>query len=212
MSYDVNNFTKLADLKLMAQRTAAEIEAVSGIATDAAHTGTADFTVDFPTELFLDQTRTMFVPNFTFSAATYPGAVNPSLDGKPVMVLAVKGTTDTTSGTVNDTITYSFLDVSALVDTYTVKTGDSAKIITISGYEVEVHISSAANNAIEVKNDGLYVSTEDKADKVANATAGHLAGLDANGNLTDSGAGIATTAEVTEMLNEVFGAPAQDGE
>ena len=194
MSYDVNNFTKLADLKLMAQRTAAEIEAVSGIATDAikyvsvsgntisfwkdaAHTGTADFTVDFPTELFLDQTRTMFVPNFTFSAATYPGAVNPSLDGKPVMVLAVKGTTDTTSGTVNDTITYSFLDVSALVDTYTVKTGDSAKIITISGYEVEVHISSAANNAIEVKNDGLYVSTEDKADKVANATAGHLAGL-----------------------------------
>ena len=228
-TYDVESFTKLGALKQLAERTASEIAKASATAgdgikyvsvsgntisfwKDASHTGAADFTVDFPTELFLDQTRTTFVPNFAFTAAAYPGAVNPSLDGKPVLVFAVKTTTDRTSGTVDDSYAYSFMDMSTLVDTYSVKAGDSTKILTINGYEVEVHISSAANNAIEVKNDGLYVSTEDKADKVANATAGHLAGLDANDNLTDSGSGIATTTEVTEMLNEVFGTPAQSGD
>ena len=229
MSYNEGSFTKLGDLKLLAQRTASEIAAVESTAADAikyvsvsgntisfwkdaTHTGNADFTVDFPTELFLDQTRTTFVPNFAFSAASYPGAVNPSLDGKPVLVFAVKTTTDRTSGTVDDSFAYSFLDMSTLVDTYTVKTGDSTKILSISGYEVEVHISSVPNNAITVQNDGLHVNISGKADKVANATAGHLAGLDANGNLTDSGSGIATTAEVTEMLNEVFGTPASSGD
>ncbi len=228
-TYDVESFTKLGALKQLAERTASEIAKASATAgdgikyvgvsgntisfwKDASHTGPADFTVDFPTELFLDQTRTTFVSNFAFTAAAYPGAVNPSLDGKPVLVFAVKTTTDRTSGTVDDSYAYSFMDMSTLVDTYSVKAGDSTKILTINGYEVEVHISSAANNAIEVKNDGLYVSTENKADKVANATAGHLAGLDANGNLIDSGSGIATTSEVTAMLNEVFGTPAQDGD
>jgi hypothetical protein len=54
-----------------------------------------------------------------------------------------------------------------------------------------------------------------KADKVTEATAGNFAGLDASGNLTDSGkkasdfvatSDVATDAEVTEMLTEVFGA------
>ena len=229
MAYDVSSFTKLADLKLLAQRTVSEIQGVSEVAAsaikhvsvsgntisfwkDAEHAGTPDFTVDFPSELFLDQTRTQFVQNFTFSAATYPGAVNPSLDGKPVLVFAVKTTTDRTSGTVEDTFAYSFLDMTSLVDTYTVKVGDSSKILSIAGYEVEIHISAAANNALEVKADGLYVNIHDKADKVANATAGHLAGLDANGNLTDSGHAVATTEEVTEMLNEVFGISAESGD
>ena len=76
-----------------------------------------------------------------------------------------------------------------------------------------------------------------KADKVTNATNGHLAALDAGGNLTDSGKAAtdfskvtvpaegdgtitidgasktivetATDAEVTEMLNEVFGGSVQ---
>lgn len=255
MSYNLESFTKLADLKLLAQRTEAEIRQVSTVAADAIkyvsvsgntvsfwrdanHTGAADFTFDFPSELFLDQTRTSFVPNFTFTAAAYPGAVNPSLDGKPVLVFAVKNTTDRSSGTLNDTFAYSFLDMTSLVDVYTVKTGDSSKILSIDGYEIEVHISAAANNAITVQPDGLHVNISGKADKVDRVSAaiarnpydeteqaeqyaafnagyslnGHLAGLDANGNLLDSGAGIATTAEVNEMLNEVFGTPAQSGD
>ena len=225
MAYDPENFTKLGDLKLLAQRTSQEIAKASATASDgikyvsvsgntisfwkdAEHSGAADFTVDFPSELFLDQTRTTFVPKFKFSASSYPGATNPSLDDKPVLVFAVKTTTDRASGTAEDTFAYSFLDMETLVDTYTVKDGDSAKILTIDGYELEVHISAAANNALKVKSDGLHVDISGKADKVENATEGHLAGLDANGNLTDSGHGVATTTETTEMLNEVFGTPA----
>ena len=38
-------------------------------------------------------------------------------------------------------------------------------------------------------------SLDDKADKVSNATSGHLAGLDANGNLTDSGKAVSDLAD-----------------
>ena len=155
--------------------------------TNTGMTGAAAFSMDFPTEMFLDQTKTAFVGKFKFSDTTYPGATDPKLDGKPVMVLAVKGENP-------DSCTYSFLNMAALVDTYTAKaTGkDASTTITIAGYEVEVkvNISAAAGNALTLKNDGLYVPTTDqsaKADKVADATAGNFAGLDASGNLTDSG-------------------------
>lgn len=39
--------------------------------TSTDKTGDAAFTVDFPAEMFLDQTKTEFVPSFAFSAATY---------------------------------------------------------------------------------------------------------------------------------------------
>lgn len=39
-------------------------------------------------------------------------------------------------------------------------------------------------------------SLDGKADKVSNATSGHLAGLDANGNLTDSGKAVSDLADV----------------
>ena len=225
MPYNADHLITLAELKQTAQAFKVESDkaikyvAVSGntisFFTSEDGSSTAAFTADFPTELFLDQSKTQFVANFVFSAAQYPGAVNPSLDGKPVLVLGVKGTTDPATGTASDTIAYSFLDMSTLVDTYTPKAGDSSKILSISGYEVEVHISAAANNAITVQPDGLHVNISGKADKVTSATENNLPALDANGNLTDSGilktnvvvkADIATTAEVTEMLGEVFGA------
>ena len=80
---------------------------------DEAHTGTADFTFDFPAEYFLDQARTVFVQEFEFETggvSNYPGATDPNLDGKPVMVLAVKDSTGTS-------VTYSFVDLAALSDT-----------------------------------------------------------------------------------------------
>ena len=76
--------------------------------------------------------------------------------------------------------------MTSLVDTYTVKTGDSAKVLSINGYEVAVHISTVANNAITVQNDGLHVNISGKADKVTSATENNLAAFDANGNLKDS--------------------------
>lgn len=49
--------------------------------------------------------------------------------------------------------------------------------------------------------DGNGEKISDKADKVTNATSGHLAGLDSNGNLTDSG--VSPTEEVTVEGNPV---------
>lgn len=64
-----------------------------------------------PKEQFLDLTKTTFVQSFTWSSATYPGSTNPSLEGKPVLVLALKNSSD-------NTVTYSFLNMYELVDTY----------------------------------------------------------------------------------------------
>lgn len=124
-------------------------------------TGTAAFTVDFPTEMFLDQTKTEFVPSFAFSETTYPGATDPKLEGKPVMVLAVKGENP-------NSCTYSFLSMAALVDTYKAKaTGkDKSTTVTIADYEVDVkvNVSAAAGNILTLKDDGLYVPTPEKTD------------------------------------------------
>ena len=212
--FDTNNLVKLGALQALAQRTKTELTAldtkiaasfrslsVSGNtvsffnSTDAS--GTALATFNFPEEIFLDQLRTQFVSNFAFNAATYPGATDPQLDGKPVFVLAVKG-----DATTNPTLTYSFVNLERLVDTYTA--ADNS--ININGYNVNVKISAAANNAITLQSDGLHVDISGKADKVTGATAGNFAGLDANGNLTDSGVAIASNADVTAMITDVFGA------
>ncbi len=212
--FDTTNLVKLGALQALAQRTKTELTAldtkiaasfrslsVSGNtvsffnSTDAS--GTALATFDFPEEIFLDQLRTQFVSNFAFNAATYPGATDPQLDGKPVFVLAVKG-----DATTNPTLTYSFVNLERLVDTYTA--ADNS--ININGYNVNVKISAAANNAITLQSDGLHVDISGKADKVTGATAGNFAGLDANGNLTDSGVAIAPDTDVTAMITDVFGA------
>ena len=257
MAYDKSNFPRLGALEALAEKveqdyakksdlteisTAAAAAFKSGevngntikLYTSADKSGAAALTIDFPTEFFLDQSKTKFVPAFAFSAETYPGATDPELDGKPVMVLAVKGS--------DDSVNYSFASMAQLVDTYTAKnTGkDPSTTVTVDGYEIEVkvNVSAEADNQIQVKADGLFVpkpkeaDTTGKADKVAGATAGDLAALDASGNLTDSGKkitdfskveasttagkikvdgqevtiiGVASDAEVTEMLNTVFG-------
>ena len=253
MSYDVKKLTRLQDLKTLASTindNFATKDEVAGLATafksgevtgntvklytSEDKSGTPAFSFAFPAELFLDQAKTQFVPEFAFDADTYTDATDPDLDGKPVMVLAVKGE--------DDAVAYSFLSMAALVDTYKAKAGDGTATVTVSGYEisVDVNISAEANNALVKKGDGLYVPKSDvvditgKADKVGSAIAGNFAGLDANGNLTDSGksatdfskveasttAGaisvdgadvtvveIATDAEVKEMLDEIFGVP-----
>lgn len=185
--------------------------------TSADKSGTAAFTMDFPAEMFLDQTKTTFVPKFTFSEETYPGATNPNLNNKPVMVLAVKGE--------GESVTYSFLNMAALVDTYTAKVEgkDASTTVTVEGYEIEVkvNISAETGNQLQLKADGLYVPApaavdlSGKADKVADATAGNLAGLDADGNLTDSGVAagdVITSADISDYTAAEIEAMLADGE
>ena len=207
MAYNANALVRLAALKALAEKTKTEIDNINtdvskaikslGVSgntvsfyTSADKSGTAAFTFDFPKELFLDQAKTTFVQKFAFSTETYPGATDPKLAGKPVMVLAVKGQNP-------DSCSYSFLDRSALVDTDKAKaTGkDASTTVTIAGYEVDVkvNVSAAAGNALVLKDDGLYVPTPEevdisgKADKATGATTGNFAALDGEGNLTDSG-------------------------
>ena len=207
-SYDQTKLTNLKQLKKLAVRTKTEIEAVKTSLADAlmyatysgnklsffrnnAGTGTAAFAFDLPEEMFLDQAHTEFVGDFAWSSSDYPGSTNPNLDGKPVMVLAVKG--DATNPT------YSFIDMTSLVDTYS---GADASIV-VSGYTIGVQIDSTAGNALTlVSGKGLRVDISGKADKVSNATSGNFAGLDGNGNLTDSGKKAADFAAATHTHDD----------
>lgn len=66
---------------------------------------------NLPEEQFLDLTKTEFVENFTWSNTTYPGSTNPNLDGKPVLVLALKDE--------DGNVAYSFINLEDLIDVYT---------------------------------------------------------------------------------------------
>ncbi len=246
MAYDLTDLVTTAQLKKLATRTKAELDlTIRTILVDgntinfyneknATNADTAAFSVDFPSEFFLDQAKTQLVQNFTFSAATYPGATDPELNGKSVMVLAVKGQTTGQA----DTTSYSFVDLTSLIEVIEIASGDSAKVLTIaeSGKTrtISVHISQTAGNMLSVENDGLYVTTrisgatEDnlaafdangapsdsgiaKANvqqKVTGAVANNIATFNANGFVQDSGVTIATDSEIDEMVVEVFGATA----
>lgn len=166
-------------------------------------TTTVAFSFDFPEELFLNQLGTEIVKNFSWSAANYPNSTNPNLDGKTVFVLAVKG-----DKTTNPTIKYSFVSMEKLVDAYTA----SDTSITINDYNVAVKISSAANNAITLQNDGLHVDISGKMNKVAGAVTGNIATFGSDTGVVDSGSRFCTDAEFTAMLDEIFPAATGGGE
>jgi len=202
-TYNVNNLTNLGQLKKLAQRTKTELDALAlsmedaikyatysdntlSLFTSSDGTGTAAFEFNLPEEMFLDQAHTSFVGSFAWSNVTYPGSTNPNLEGKPVMVLAVKG--DDTNPN------YSFIDMTSLVDTYTAA-DDS---IVVSGYTIGVKIDSTAGNALTlVSGKGLRVDISGKMDKPSSATEGNVAKFDANKNAIDSG--IAAADLVTKV-------------
>ena len=143
-TYNLNDVARLKHVNALAQITAGKLaETIKYVSasgntvsffTTADGSGTAAFTFDFPEELFLDQTGTTLVENFTWSAASYPDSTNPSLDGKTVLALAVRGNAATPS------VKYSFVNLEKLIDIYTA--ADNS--INISGYSVNVKISATA--------------------------------------------------------------------
>lgn len=203
MAYDVTKLATLGQLGNLAQRTVAAIAptfkslAVSGnrvnfyTTTDA--TGDVAFYFDFAEEIFLDQAGTTLVQNFAWSAATYPGSTNPNLDGKTVLVLAVKGDKET-----NPTTKYSFVNLEALIDTYTA----SDTSVTISGYQVKVNLDPSTDTLLTLTANGLLVDGSGLLGKVNPATAGNVPLLASDGTLTNS------TIVGTNILFKVAGATA----
>lgn len=200
------NLATVAHVTTLAQRVKTELDKVDAknfggvtiadgkinfFATDDT-TKTPIKSVDLPEELFLDQVRTTFVPTFVFSAASYPGATNPNLDGKPVLVLAVKG-----DKTTDPTLTYSFVNLEKLVDTYTAQNA----AISVAGNSIGVQLSADEDNILSIANDGLLGEM-----KVAGASAGNFAVFGANGAIVDSGFTVAPDADINAMLTNVFGA------
>lgn len=216
MSADMTKLVKLSALDNLASLASAAINDVATTAADGikkvavsgntinfyknknAVTGTdaADFTVDFPSELVLDAANTTFEPDFEFNTATYGAdTTDPNLDEKPVLVLGVK--TTTAAGTTSTA--YSFLNLYYLVDIYTIKTGDSAKVLSINGKEIEFKVSAVANNAITIQNDGLHVDISGKQDKDTDAVTNNIAKFDANGNAVDAGIAVSTLVLTTDI-------------
>lgn len=154
-----------------------------------------------PAEMFLNHTKTDFVSNFVWSAAAYPGSTNPNLEGKPVFVFAIDSVDNVTKAVIT---TYTFMDMSTLVDTYTTKTGVTSQAMTINGYEVELHFDPSANNALTVTANGMLVDISGKMNRVTTAVNGNIAVFDANGNVIDSGHTFATNEEITDMLADLF--------
>ena len=213
MAYDLNKLTKLQAIKDLAERIQSKFNALEssdvslkGVSvvgnslkffTSTDTSTTPAFSIDLPAEMFLDSVSTGLVPNFAFSAATYEGATDPNLNGKPVLVLGVK--TRNNDG-VSETISYSFLDMSTLVDVYTAS--DTSIIIT--DYKVKVNVSADSDNMLATTANGLYVDGSGKVDKVV-GTVGNVVIFAADGAVSDTGIAIATNTEVSEMLDEILG-------
>ncbi len=113
-------------------------------------TGTADYTINLPEEMYLDATKTTIVNNFTWSDTTYPGSTNPNLDGKPVIVFAVKGDSATT---------YSFASLESLIAVYTGEATATAATAVSSDNKITVNVkvSTETGNVLTSKDDGLFV-------------------------------------------------------
>lgn len=134
---------------------------------------------NLPEEIVLNQVGTIVVHDFMFSALAYPNSTNPNLDGKTVLVLAVKGDKKT-----NPTIKYVFVDLQKLVDKYLA----SNKSININGYSIAVNISDDTENLLALKEDGLFVGSDDsKLDKVPSAVQDNIPVFDVDGTIIDGG-------------------------
>lgn len=127
----------------------------------------APTTISLPEEMFLDQTKTKFVGAFAWSETEYPGSTDPNLEGKPIMVLAVKGDTTTTYSFVN---LETLMNVSTGENTATANTAVSAD----NKISVNVNVSSAADNILVAKSDGLYVA---KSETLTYATTADIDAL-----------------------------------
>ena len=113
---------------------------------------------------------------------------------------------DNLGGTV-DLSNYVEKDGSKVLSTNDYTTAEKTKLAGIAdGAQVNViETVQVDGNNLTPSNKTVNIVISGKADKVTGATANNFAALDGNGNLIDSGYGVATNADVNAILNNVFG-------
>lgn len=203
--YSVTDLATVGQIKTLATRIAARLTALeSRVAIRAVvvdnnalkfYTVTADKITNetvpatifnVPEEIYLSQTGTTIVENFAFSTESYPGAINPNLDGKTVLVLAVRGDDAT-----NPTIKYSFVNMSSIFEDY-IQKKTSATNGNVSAFDSTGDISDTG-----IASAGILTT-------IAGSQQNNIMTFDANGKVADSGHAIATDAQFTAMLDEVL--------
>lgn len=156
----VKNYIDAADAKAI--KSAEYADNKISLYTTVDKSGTAAVEIDLPEEMFLDQTKTTLVDEFDWSDTAYPGSTDPDLDGKPVLVLAVKG---------DESVNYSFLSMETVVSVYSGGETETAEVSVTDGIiAADIKISENEGNALTVNEDGLYVPTPEVFDSVTYAT------------------------------------------
>lgn len=183
-----NHYTPAAD-------TSAELSA-------AASGATAAWSIDVVKAVQLQRDAKGHVVGVTVTSGKLPA--NPNTDTKVTQnsnsenkefPLLAKFTNNTTNET--NTVKYAG----------GVTVNPSTKKITATGFIGDLEGNAATASAAE-SGSALETAINSKADKVASATSGNFAGLDANGNLTDSGkkaSDFATAAQGTKADSAIQG-------
>lgn len=145
---------------------------------------------NLPEEIYLRSVGTTFVTNFVFSGLLYPNATNPNLNGKPVLVLHVKG-----DDLNNPYDNYFFVNMEDLINLYL----PADNSISISGNSVAVNISASSGNLLSLSDDGLFVSL----DVLGGSSSTHEFDS-ALANIFQATGGT-STPEFDSELNNIFG-------
>ncbi len=142
-----------------------DVQAVSSAFTDISlSNGTVNFLnsagqvvkyFNLPEEIYLRSIGTTFVPSFTWSALAYPNSTNPNLNGKPVLVLHIKG--DSLDNPYED---WGFCNLEDLINLYV--PADAS--IAITDNSIAAGVSSISGNLLSVKADGLFAGDETTSD------------------------------------------------
>lgn len=151
--------------------------------------------ISLPEEQLLDQAKTVFAENFAWSETSYPSSTNPNLDGKPVLVLAVKGE--------GSDVAYSFVSLEKLIDIYTggATASTTTNVSADNKITVDVKVSAETGNTIATKDDGLYVPDVTVATGSANGTIA-VNGTDvAVKGYSDLAAAVGTNTDAIAVLN-----------
>lgn len=145
-----------------------------------------------PEEMFLDGSKTEFVSDFTWDITKYPKSTDPELDGKPVLVLAVKSVR---------TVRYSFISLdSVIAKLIGVDTESASASIVEDVISLNVKVSELSGNRIVIKNDGLYVGAVDNTPSWAVSTDDEVREMFAvsGGGITLASMSIGDTVKIME--------------